>query len=170
MLLYDKIYQTALKNMTSAGMKFSYDQKAFESILYKNPDLISIKEFEMLTEEKDFLTAVYLRLLNRIPDEKVKRRYKNLIQKKQLDLANYIFFCSLTKSAEFKKLNKTVTGLKELKDQLYEEGVRYIGIIPVWEELKGWIWRFLHTYPFRMIWSCLSDDMKEAICVMLGWR
>ena len=62
MLLYDKIYQTALKNMTSAGMKFSFDQKAFESILYKNPDLVSIKEFEMLTEEKDFLTAVYLRL------------------------------------------------------------------------------------------------------------
>lgn len=170
MLLYDKIYQTALNNMISAGLKFSLDQKAFESILYKNPDIVSVKEFEMLTEEKVFLTAVYIRFLNRLPDEKAKRRYVNLIKKNQLDLANYIFFYSLTKSAEFKKIHKTVTDLKELKDQLYKEGVKNIGLISAWEELKGWIWRFLHTYFFRIIWSCLSDDMKDAICVRLGWR
>lgn len=169
-LLYDKIYQTAQKNMISAGLQFSFNKKVFESILYKNSDFISIKEFDDFTDEKDFVAAVYLRFLNRLPDEKAKKRYDGLILKKQVDIANYIFYSALIKSVEFKKLNKTIIDLKDLKKELYKKGVWYVGLIAQREEIKGIIWKILLSYPFKIIWHYLPNCIKNIICIKLGWR
>lgn len=168
MQLYDKIFQVANENMQTSGQEFSFGKMAFESILYKNPGLIEASEFRDMPRE-EFLPAVYLRCLNRLPDSSAKKIYENLLKQNNED-EMYVYYAILTTvgaSTEFKNLNKKLVGLLEWKFVMKGRGVTYRFKVK-WLEVKAKLKYLFHHYIFEPIWKRLPNNVKNVIRVMCG--
>lgn len=167
MQLYDKIFQVANENMRTNGLEFNFGQAAFESILYKNPRIIEVSEFESLSE-MEFLTAVYLRFLNRLPDESARREYIKLA--KNIDEEAYKKFLimqALTNSPEFKNLDKKVVGLGAVRRNFLNRGIKYRLNIRAIAAKSKFLYSFRH-YIFEPIWKRLPNNIKNVIRVICG--
>ncbi len=161
MKLYEKIFDVADSGMKSDGQKFSFGQAAFSSILYKDPHVISVDEFEGM-EPEDFLNAVYLRCLNRLPDTLARRQIDNLTAEYER-LVRYKILMNVSRSAEFRSLDKTVTGLKEMRKELLTNGSCKLKMIIRAEELKSGVRYVVKTFFIFPIWKRLPMDTKVKI-------
>ena len=119
MEIYDKIYDVSKKHMIESDMDFSFSKESFKSILYVNPYVIDINEFLFLSDN-DFINAVYLRFLNRLPDQSSLSSYYNRVYKSNADseLIRYGILLSVMYSPEFKDKGKDVNNLIELEKKL----------------------------------------------------
>lgn len=168
MQLYDKIFQVANENMTSSGLKFSFGKTAFESILCKNPELIEVSEFDTVARE-EFLTAVYLRCLNRLPDCEIEKYYSKLLEITDGDdeYTRYSIFNTITKSIEFKNLDKKIEGLKEMRRAVKHR--TYICCIRAHIfQIKAECVLIIHDYFFEPIWKRLPNSFRNVIRVICG--
>lgn len=168
MQLYDKIFRVANENMISNGQTFSFGQVAFKSIIGKNPEIIEISEFETIPEE-ECLASVYLRCLNRLPDAEIEKHYKDLLEMVNGDkkYANYLIFKTITKSVEFKNLNKQIRGLAVLKKEIRRKKDTYRIRIYV-QQIKAESRLIIHDYIFEPIWKQLPNRFKNVIRVICG--
>ena len=164
MNLYDKIFHVANSKMQSHQQEFSFGQAAFNSILYKNPNVISVDEFIALAPE-EFLNAVYLRCLNRLPDALARKQVEDLnVDVPEYErLAQYKILMRVSRSAEFRALNKQVSGLKEMRKELLANGSRKLKWIIRAEEFKAGVRYVIKTFLIFPIWKRLSMDTKVKI-------
>lgn len=111
--IYRKIFDLANDNMKKHGEAFRYSYKAFSVFIGKSPNLVHTDEFFGLDKE-DYLAALYLRCLNRLPDEGSYKTYEN-VEKETKDFMQYMVLSGVIQSAEFMTLNKKVTGIREFR-------------------------------------------------------
>ena len=164
MKLYDKIFDVANGKMQQYGMEFSFDKKTFDCILYRNPHSIQVQEF-LGMQPKDFVDAVYLRCLNRLPDARAIRkilRRMNGTENKIL-LRKYILLMNVSRSAEWKSMHKKIEGLVWLRTEVLKNGSFTIHCHLRASEAKAEIKRVIKKYLFMPVWNRFSLEKKMAI-------
>lgn len=168
MKLYDKIFEVANGKMQEHGMEFSFDKKAFDCILYRNPNEISVKEFLEL-DAGSFLSAVYLRCLNRLPDVLAYRQIDGWESQseKQLLYKKYLVLMNVSLSAEFKSLHKTIEGVEWLRKEVIKKGTFRTRLYLGAAEWKAGVKRVIKQYLLWPIWNRFSLEKKMAIKAFL---
>lgn len=162
--LYDKIFQVANGKMQEHGMEFSFDKKAFDCILYRNPNIIRVEEFLDL-EPRDFVDAVYLRCLNRLPDTRAVQRmmeYMDGAEQKKL-LRKYLLLMSINRSAEFKAMHKKIEGVEWLRAEVLKNSPFITRCRLRASEAKASVKQMIKKYLFLPIWNRFSLEKKMAI-------
>lgn len=121
--IYDKIFDIANTNMQEHEMSFSYTKEAFDSILYKNPAIIDVKEFAGM-DFKNFVDVLYLRCLNRLPDPLAYELVEKFSNSFWIDvpLGKYIMLTNISSSTEFKGMDKRLVGQEEMRQELMKQG------------------------------------------------
>ncbi len=164
MKLYDKIFEVANGKMQEHGMEFSFDKRAFDCILYRNPNEISVKEFLEL-DAGSFLNAVYLRCLNRLPDALAYRQISGWESQsdKQLLYKKYLMLMNVSLSAEFRVLHKKMEGVEWLRKEVLKKGTFQTRLYLSAAECKACVKRVIKKYLFQPVWNRLSLEKKMAI-------
>lgn len=162
--LYDKIFDVANGKMQEHGLEFCFGREAFQCILHKNPNVISVEEF-MELGAKDFVDAVYLRCLNRLPNSFAYNQMKKYSQDLASDLLlkKYILLMNVNRSAEFKTMHKRIEGVEWLRKEVIKNGTGKTRLRLMDAECKAGIKYVLKKYFISPIWNRLSLDRKMAI-------
>lgn len=166
--LYDKIFDVANSMMQQHGMEFSFGREVFASFLDKDPNVIQVSEFKEL-EAADFVGAVYLRCLNRLPDAMAYRQldYFNTGSEDNILYGKYLILVSVSYSAEFQELHKKLEGLKELRTEILRKCSLKIKCRLRWAEFSAENKCFIKKYFLFPIWRRLPEKSKKAIRTFL---
>lgn len=160
--LYDKIFDIADTKMREHEMQFSYSKKAFNSILYHNPVVVHVDEFTDM-DIKDYLDALYLRCLNRLPDSfayELMEQYTN--NSYDVFLGKYILLSNVSNSIEFMKMGKTLVGQEEMRQNLLNGSLK-TRILLRRMELLIQVKYYLEKYLLFPIWRRIPDGIKNII-------
>lgn len=168
MKLYDKIFDVANSKMQEHGMEFSFGREVFLSFLNRDPNVIHVSEFTAL-EPRDFVGAVYLRCLNRLPDAmayELLNRFKTGSQKDAI-YNKYLILMSVGYSAEFQEMHKKLEGLKQLKREVLKNCSLKTKCRLRGAEVKADVKRVIKQYILFPIWKRLPNNIKNLIRTFL---
>lgn len=163
-LLYDKIYNITNAQMKKNEMQLSFSKNAYESILYQNPNEVSVFEFMDLSS-KDFIDSVYLRCLNRLPDVVAYKHLDNIKsgRKRDIDYWKYFVLLTVSESQEFKNTNKRLLGFNQLKKELIKNGTIKSKIVLKQEEVKVIGRNLVKKYCLLPVWRRLPEKTKNKL-------
>lgn len=168
-LLCDKIYAVAENNMLNAGVELNVSKIVFLNYINKDPFIVDIDEFQELNLS-DFFYMVYLRLLNRLPDQdswKTMYKVKNKLENVEIAV-QYAIIRRIMHSREFKHIRKEIKGLVQQKQKIFMYyGIKlYYKIIcfEILDKLEYIIWACL----LGPIWDSLSNDKKNIVRMWFG--
>lgn len=161
--LYDKIFDIADTKMREHEMQFSYSKKAFDSILYHDPDVVRVDEFTDM-DLRDFVDALYLRCLNRLPDSLAYELMERCSNRScDAALGKYILLTNVYNSVEFKKMGKTLVGQEEMRQKLLQNGSLVTKLVMQRGKLIIKIKYFAEKYFVYPIWRKTPNSIKNII-------
>lgn len=168
-LLFQKIYCISSRNMIKAGQGFTYNEKAFQCIIGKDPQHISVHEFDGLEDEELFV-ALYIRFLNRLPDpgaKQVLEKYEKICDGDD-EMMKFCLIRYLSKSPEYKNLNKKIDNNNSIKlIKIYKNyGFKIIKIMFTERILMGRV--LFHRHIFEPIWTRLPKSIRNVIRRICG--
>lgn len=166
--IYEKIYDVANSNLNMVEQKLPFGKNVFKNILYHNPHVVDIHEFDKLCNE-DLLVNVYLRLLNRLPDTVIIKIWQRRSKKQSHDeiLNRYYLLYAIVKSDEYKCANKNFNW-KNLRNKVVRASIKNrIGVYLY--ELYVIIARLGITI-IRPVWRKLPKRLKKRLKnILLKW-
>lgn len=164
MKLYDKIFDVANGKMQEHGMSFSFGREGFMSILHKNPNVISAEEFLSL-DAKNFVDAVYLRCLNRLPNSFAYNQMNKYSADSETDLLlkKYILLMNVSRSAEFRTMHKRIDGVEWLRKEVVKNGSFKTKCRLKGAECKAGVKYVIKKYFILPVWNRFSLEKKMAI-------
>lgn len=162
--LYDRIFFTANENMKKGGSAFTFSKVALECILCKEPDKLDVNEFVELNP-KEYIEALYVRCLNGLPNAKAYSKMEELLvlPKGGELFAKYIFMVYVVYSAEFKSMNRKMTGMKKLRENVLINsslsGKLYIYRKEISARIRGVAKRYLLV----PMWNITPESLKKKV-------
>ncbi|MDE6905954.1 MAG: hypothetical protein K2P76_13645 [Lachnospiraceae bacterium] len=166
-LLFQKIYRISNSNMVRAGQCFTYNEKAFQCLIGKNPQYIDVYEFDGL-ENEELVSALYLRFMNRLPDPsaiQVFRKYQNICGE-DVELLKFCLIQYLSKSPEHKKLFKKVAKDKNNIKNRKKSCIKFLRIILTEKALMCRV--LFHRYIFEPLWMRIPKSIRNFIRKICG--
>ena len=162
--IYKRVYRTTMSNN---GDGYGINEEAFLSVCGADPYKIKIEEFMELSGASK-LQAIYLRMLNRIPDDAAKERYEKLVESFGEEAATYIMFDEVGNSWEFEKTGKKKQGNGRIKVIMMQNGLKkkYYR-----ERVKSHLMQvrsFLHFKFVEPVWIRMPKPIKNFIRVLCG--
>ena len=153
--------------MSNNGEGYGINEEAFLSVCGADPYKIKIEEFMELSGASK-LQAIYLRMLNRIPDDAAKERYEKLVESFGEEAATYIMFDEVGNSWEFEKTGKKKQGNGRIKVIMMQNGLKkkYYR-----ERVKSHLMQvrsFLHFKFVEPVWIRMPKPIKNFIRVLCG--
>lgn len=162
--IYKRVYRTTVSNN---GEDYKINEEAFLCVCGADPYKIRIEEFEKLSGDSR-LQAIYLRMLNRIPDDVAKSRYEELVKSYGEEVATYIMFDEVGNSWEFEKTGKKKQGNGKFKAKMMEKGLKKKYYITCVKSYLMPVKTFLHINLVEPVWIRTPKPIKNFIRVLCG--
>ena len=165
--IYQSLYRRAERELRANDMRFSIREDAYLSIHGKDPFQVHASEAEGLDSEA-LTEFLYYRLFNRTAEDGVYERLRTSAKALGMDSEKkfrFYLWNHLSHQAEAKRKGKKISGIRERRGQLRQEGTLSFrdGLIL---SFAGQSILFISTVPQRVLhpfWMMLPEDRRQKI-------